>query len=85
MAARVADLDDIWDRVAARLLGVPIPGVPDPCHPFVLVARDLAPADTATLRPDRALAFVTEEGGPNSHTAILARSMGVPTVVAAQA
>jgi phosphoenolpyruvate-protein phosphotransferase (PTS system enzyme I) len=82
MAARVADLDDIRDRVVARLLGVPMPGVPDPGHPFVLVARDLAPADTATLRPDRVLALVTEEGGPTSHTAILARSMGVPAVVA---
>jgi len=82
MAARVADLDDIRDRTVARLLGVPMPGVPDPGHPFVLVARDLAPADTATLRPDRVLALITEEGGPTSHTAILAKSMGVPAVVA---
>jgi len=82
MAARVADLDDIRDRTVARLLGVPMPGVPDPGHPFVLVARDLAPADTATLRRDRVLALVTEEGGPTSHTAILAKSMGVPAVVA---
>ena len=56
--------------------------MPDPGHPFVLVARDLAPADTATLRRDRVLAIVTEEGGPTSHTAILAKSMGVPAVVA---
>jgi phosphoenolpyruvate-protein phosphotransferase (PTS system enzyme I) len=82
MAARVADLDDVRDRTVARLLGVPLPGLPDPGHPFVLVARDLAPADTATLRRDRVLAIVTEEGGPTSHTAILAKSMGVPAVVA---
>jgi phosphoenolpyruvate-protein phosphotransferase (PTS system enzyme I) len=82
MAARVADLDDIRNRTVALLLGVPMPGVPDPGHPFVLVARDLAPADTATLRRDRVLAIVTEEGGPTSHTAILAKSMGVPAVVA---
>src|SRR5919201_6945391 len=80
MAARVADLDDLRGRVVARLLGLPLPGVPDPGHPFVLVARDLAPADTATLRPGRVLAFVTEEGGPTSHTAILAKSIGVPAV-----
>ena len=49
LAARVADLDDVRDRAVARLLGVPMPGVPDPGHPFVLVARDLAPADTAAL------------------------------------
>jgi phosphoenolpyruvate-protein phosphotransferase (PTS system enzyme I) len=81
LAARVADLDDVRDRAVARLLGVPMPGVPDPGHPFVLVARDLAPADTAALDPRTVLAFVTEEGGPTSHTAILARSLGVPAVV----
>jgi phosphotransferase system enzyme I (PtsI) len=81
LAARVADLDDVRDRAVARLLGVPMPGVPDPGHPFVLVARDLAPADTAALDQRTVLAFVTEEGGPTSHTAILARSLGVPAVV----
>jgi phosphotransferase system enzyme I (PtsI) len=82
LAARVADLDDVRDRVVARLLGVPVPGVPDPGHPFVLVAADLAPADTATLRPDVVLAIVTEQGGPTSHTAILANALGIPAVVA---
>jgi phosphotransferase system enzyme I (PtsI) len=81
MAARVADLDDLRARTVARLLGVPVPGVPDPGHPFVLVARDLAPADTAVLDATRVLGFVTEEGGPTSHTAILAKSLGVPAVV----
>ncbi|WP_116023925.1 phosphoenolpyruvate--protein phosphotransferase [Thermomonospora umbrina] len=82
LAARVADLDDIRDRAVARLLGVPMPGVPQRDEPFVLVARDLAPADTAVLDPALVVAFVTEEGGPTSHTAILARTMGVPAVVA---
>lgn len=82
LAGRAADLDDVRDRVVARLLGVPMPGVPDGDEPFVLVARDLAPADTALLDPARVLAFVTEEGGPTSHTAILARAIGVPAVVA---
>jgi phosphoenolpyruvate-protein phosphotransferase (PTS system enzyme I) len=81
MAARVADLDDLRARTVARLLGVPVPGVPHPGHPFVLVARDLAPADTAVLDTGAVLAFVTEEGGPTSHTAILAKSIGVPAVV----
>ncbi|TDC45944.1 phosphoenolpyruvate--protein phosphotransferase, partial [Actinomadura sp. KC345] len=82
MAARVSDLDDIRDRAIARLLGLPVPGVPESDEPFVLVARDLAPADTAVLDPAQVVAFVTEEGGPTSHTAILARTMGVPAVVA---
>src|SRR5919206_465719 len=50
-------------------------------HPFVLVALDLAPADTATLDAERVRAIITEEGGPTSHTAILAKSLGIPAVV----
>lgn len=80
-AERVADLDDLRDRALARLLGLPMPGLPDPGHPHVLVAADLAPADTALLDPARVLALVTERGGPTSHTAILARSLGLPAVV----
>jgi len=81
-AGRVADLDDVRNRIVARLMGVPMPGIPDSEEPFVLLARDLAPADTALLDPSLVLGFVTEEGGPTSHSAILARAMGVPAVVA---
>jgi phosphotransferase system enzyme I (PtsI) len=83
MAERTRDVADIRDRVVARLTGVRAPGVPDPGHPFVLVAQDLAPADTATLDPSRVIAIVTVGGGPTSHTAILARSLGIPAIVAA--
>ncbi len=82
LAGRVADLDDVRNRIVARLLGVPVPGVPESDEPFVLIARDLAPADTALLDPALVLGFVTEEGGPTSHSAILARALGVPAVVA---
>ncbi|THV33544.1 phosphoenolpyruvate--protein phosphotransferase [Glycomyces buryatensis] len=82
MAERAADLDDLRDRTVAVLLGQPMPGLPDPGHPFVLVAADLAPADTATLDPEQVVAVVTEQGGPTSHTAILAKSIGIPAVVA---
>ncbi|MCD2192486.1 phosphoenolpyruvate--protein phosphotransferase [Actinomycetospora endophytica] len=81
LAERAGDVADIRDRIVAELLGVPAPGVPALDRPSVLVARDLAPADTATLDPTKALALVTVEGGPTSHTAILARSLGVPAVV----
>ncbi|MFB9720568.1 phosphoenolpyruvate--protein phosphotransferase [Planobispora longispora] len=81
-AERAADLDDIRNRAVAAVLGLPVPGVPDPGHPFVLVAGDLAPADTVNLDPATVLALVTEKGGPTSHTAILARSRGLPAVVA---
>ncbi|MFE9093964.1 phosphoenolpyruvate--protein phosphotransferase [Streptomyces sp. NPDC007264] len=82
LAGRVADLDDVRNRIVARLLGVSMPGVPDSEVPFVLVARDLAPADTALLDPSLVLGLVTQEGGPTSHSAILARALGVPAVVA---
>ncbi len=81
LAERVADLDDIRARVVALLLGLPIPGPPESSTPFILIARDLAPADTAELDPTKVLALVTLEGGPTSHTAIIARSLGIPAVV----
>ncbi|MEU4442646.1 phosphoenolpyruvate--protein phosphotransferase [Actinosynnema sp. NPDC050801] len=82
MAERARDVRDVRDRLVAELLGVAAPGVPSLSSPSVLVARDLAPADTAGLDPAMVLALVTEEGGPTSHTAILARSLGIPAVVA---
>ena len=81
MAERARDIHDVRDRIVAELLGLPAPGVSDLDAPAVLVATDLAPADTAGLRPGVALALVTEQGGPTSHTAILARSLGIPAVV----
>ncbi|SFS70270.1 phosphoenolpyruvate--protein phosphotransferase [Saccharopolyspora flava] len=84
LAERVRDVEDVRDRIVARLSGVAVAGVPATSTPSVLVSRDLAPADTADLDPEMVLALVTEEGGPTSHTAILARSLGIPAVVAAR-
>jgi len=81
MAERAADLRDVRDRIRSELAGVELPGVPDRAEPFVLVARDLAPADTVTLAESACVALVTELGGPTSHTAIIARSLGLPAVV----
>jgi len=83
IAERAADVRDVRDRIVAALTGQVLGGVPERTEPFVLVARDLAPADTATLDPAIVVALVTEEGGPTSHTAIIARSLGIPAVVAA--
>jgi phosphotransferase system enzyme I (PtsI) len=82
LAERVSDIIDIRNRLVAELLGLAPPGVPDLAGPSILVAKDLAPADTAGLDPAKVLALVTEEGGPTSHTAILARALGIPAVVA---
>lgn len=80
---RAADLHDVGQRVIADLMGVPAPGVPVSDTPFVLVAEDLSPADTAGLDLDKTLAIVTSQGGPTSHTAILARARGIAAVVSA--
>jgi phosphotransferase system enzyme I (PtsI) len=81
MAERVTDLRDVERRIEARLVGVAEPGVPVPEEPSVLVAEDLAPADTAGLDPSLTVGLVTEKGGPTSHTAIIARQLGIPCVV----
>jgi phosphotransferase system enzyme I (PtsI) len=81
MAERVTDLQDIERRVTARLVGEPEPGVPVPSEPSILVAQDLAPADTAGLDAELVVGLATEKGGPTSHTAIIARQLGIPCVV----
>ena len=83
MAERATDVLDVRSRIVAELRGVPAPGIPASDEPFILVADDLAPADTATLNPAVVLALVTSGGGPQSHTAIIARALGLPAVVAA--
>ena len=83
LAERQSDLRDVFQRAAARLLGLPAPGVPHFDEPSVIVALDLAPADTATLDPEHVLGIVTQAGGVTSHTAILAAQLGIPAVVQA--
>lgn len=84
LAERVSDLEDLANRTIAKLLGVAMPGLPQPEDPdeaYVLFAGDLAPADTATLPVEKVLAIVTERGGPTGHSAIIARAAGIPAVV----
>jgi phosphotransferase system enzyme I (PtsI) len=81
MAERAADIRDVRDRIIAEILEVDMPGVPEREEPFVLVAADLSPADTASLEGGQCVGLVTEQGGPTSHTAIIARSLGLPAVV----
>jgi len=81
MAERVTDLYDIRDRATARVRGLPEPGVPALSQPSILVAEDLAPAETATLDPEQVLGIITEAGGATSHTAILAAQLGIPAAV----
>ena len=82
MAERVTDVEDVRDRVIAVLTGAPEPGIVMPDVPSVLLADDLAPADTAGLDPAIIVGIATQLGGPTSHTAIIARQLGIPCVVA---
>lgn len=83
LAGRAGDMRDVGERVLRILAGGGhAPSAPDlPDHPVVVIADDLAPSDTATLDPARVRALATARGGPNSHTAILARSLNLPAVV----
>lgn len=83
MAERATDVMDVRSRIVAELRGVPAPGIPVSDTPFILVAEDLAPADTATLDPSKVQALITSGGGPQSHTAIISRALGLPAIVAA--
>jgi phosphotransferase system enzyme I (PtsI) len=76
---RVMDLDDVTRRVLANLRGEERRGGADFAH--VLLARDLAPSETMEMDRAHVLGFATEAGSPTSHTAILARSLGIPAVV----
>jgi multiphosphoryl transfer protein len=80
-AERVTDLYDVRNRIISLLLGQRAHGPAGPGPPYVLIAVDLAPADAADLDVTRCLAIVTEIGGPTSHAAIIARSLGIPAVV----
>ncbi len=78
---RAEDVRSVGAQVLARILGVEVPA-PRMRSPGVLVAPDLTPADTASLDPSTALGIATSFGGPTSHAAVLARSLGIPAVVA---
>ncbi len=80
-AERVTDLRDVGSRAVAAVLGVAAPGIPELTGPSVVVAEDLAPAETAVLDRSLVVGIVTQGGGRTSHTAILAAQMGIPAVV----
>ncbi|MDO5410959.1 MAG: phosphoenolpyruvate--protein phosphotransferase [Lachnospiraceae bacterium] len=80
MQARAADIKDISERLVAVLLGRDTDmGALD--EPVILVADDLAPSETVQMDKSKLLAFVTEQGSSNSHTAILARTMNIPALI----
>ncbi len=79
--ARAADIRDVGDRVIRNLLGVRHWSLAGIAGEVIVVARDLTPSDTAQLDRKMVKAFVTDVGSRTSHTAIMARSLGIPAVV----
>lgn len=81
LSARAADLRDIGQRALKHLLGRVTPGSIQFSQSSVLVSVDLAPSETAALDKKKILAICTAHGGPTSHSAILAKALGIPAVV----
>lgn len=79
--ARAADLRDVGQRVLRLLMGIGESDLTDLNQPSIIVARDLTPSDTVRLDRSLVKGFCTAEGGPTSHTAILAKALGLPAVV----
>ena len=81
MAARADDVRDVARQIAAEVMGESSPGLEALDEPSVILAKSLAPSDTARVPKGMALGFVTAEGSKTSHVSIMARSMGIPAVV----
>ena len=81
LSARAADMKDIASQIMAFLTGNGADSMQTDREPYILVADDLTPSETVMLEKSMILGFVTFRGTPNSHTAILARAMGIPALV----
>ena len=81
LAERAADLRDVGRRVLACLTGVEAEQAPD--EPYILVMDEVAPSDVATLNAQRVAGILTAGGGATSHSAIIARALGIPAIVGA--
>lgn len=84
MQERSADIRDVTKRVLSHLLGVSIQSASMISEEVIIIADDLTPSDTVQLNPKIVKGFVTDIGGPTSHSAILARTLEIPAVVGAK-
>lgn len=78
---RAADVRDVTRRILRNLAGTTGRSLTAMSGPCILVAHDLAPSDTAMLNRDLVMGFATDLGSPTSHTAIMARALGIPAIV----
>jgi phosphotransferase system enzyme I (PtsI) len=85
LAARAQDVREVGDRLLRQLTETPYHAFAHVPEGAIIIAEELSPADTALLDPARIAGFVTALGGTDSHTAIMARSLGLPAVLGATA
>lgn len=81
LAERAADLRDIGQKVLMKLTGQDLDVEPD--EPYILIKQDLLPSDVAKLDPKKVAGILTAQGGASSHSAIIARALGIPAIVGA--
>lgn len=81
MKERAADMLDIGYRVVMNMLGKEIPSLMSISEPVIVVSHDITPSDTAQMRKDMVLGFLTNIGGRTSHSAIMARSLEIPAIL----
>lgn len=81
LKARAADIRDIGQRLLSNALGVPLVDLQALSKPVILVAETLTPSETAQLDVEKVLGFITLLGSSTSHTAIMARALGIPALV----
>ena len=83
MKARADDIKDIYQRVMAKIKNVELKNLSSINTSTIVIAKDLAPSDTATMNLDYILCFATQGGGVTSHVCIMARNLGLPALVGA--
>lgn len=81
MKERALDIKDVGNRLLKHLLGAPEITLPSDTQPFILIAKELSPSQLAHINPQHVLGIVTLAGSKTSHSAIMARALGVPLVV----
>ncbi|MFF3922918.1 phosphoenolpyruvate--protein phosphotransferase [Paenibacillus lactis] len=80
MKERALDIKDVGNRLLKHLLGAPEVKLPSDTQPYILVAKELSPSQLVHLNPSHVLGIVTLNGGKTSHSAIMARALGIPMV-----
>lgn len=81
MKERALDIKDVGNRLLKHLLGAPEITLPTDTQPYILVAKELSPSQLVHLNPKNVLGIVMLQGGKTSHSAIMARALGIPLVL----